>query len=249
MSEDQDKALDLTGMKPIADAANEVTERSLDAAESFLKTICRPAAEEFGLLLRDRVRYWRTRNAANIAQKAAINLKEQADENKKYAHPRIVAQIIEQGSWIEQEDIQEMWGGLLTSSCTPDGEDDSNLTFVDLLARLTASQARILDYVCANAEKSLSRGGWLTGTQLQVDVEDLLRIARIIDIHRLDRELDHLAALGLFAFGSGFDLDSRVAHLMPSALALQMYARCHGHSEDPISFYGLPPQSTDQQDE
>ncbi len=53
MSEDQDKSLDLTGMKPIADAANEVTERSLDAAEGFLKTICRPAAEEFGLLLRE----------------------------------------------------------------------------------------------------------------------------------------------------------------------------------------------------
>ncbi len=160
-----------------------------------------------------------------------------------------MAQIIEQGSWIEQDDLQEMWGGLLASSCTLDGEDDSNLTFVDLLARLTISQARVFDYVCANAEKSLSTGGWLMGTPLQINVEDLLRTAGISDIHRLDRELDHLETLGLFAFGSGFYPDSTVATLAPSALGLQMYARCHGHSEDPTLFYGLIPKSTEQQDE
>lgn len=171
MGDDQDKSLDLTGVKPIADAANEATVRTFDAAEGFLSRICLPAAEEFGLLLRDRVSHWRTLNAAKLAQKAAAKLDEQPNADKKHAHPRIAFQIIEQGSWIEQDDIQDLWAGLLASSCTFDGKDDTNLTFVDLLSRLTASQVRVLNYMCEAARKEVLSGGWLTATPLHTEIK------------------------------------------------------------------------------
>ncbi len=239
MGDNQDKSLDLTGVKPIADAANEATTRTLDAAEGFLSRICLPAAEEFGLLLRDRVSYWRTINAAKLAQKAAAKLGEQPDADKKHAHPRIVSQIIEQGSWIEQDDIQDIWAGLLASSCTLDGKDDTNLTFVDLLSRLTASQVRVLNYMCQAARKEVASGGWLTATPLHTEIDKIQEVAGISDIYRLDLELDHLRSLGLMDINSGFEVHSQNAILHPSNLALQMYSRCHGHSGNPVEFYGL----------
>lgn len=101
---------DPLGIEPVADAANEATKRTLDAAEGFLSRICLPAAEELGLLFRDRVRYWRALNAAKIARKAAAKLSEQEGAGEKQAPPRIVHQIMEHGSWIDQDDIQELWG-------------------------------------------------------------------------------------------------------------------------------------------
>jgi hypothetical protein len=110
MDENPNKSVDLFGVKPLADAANVATTRTFDAAAAFLRRICLPAAEEFGLLLRDRVSAWRAANAIKIAQKAEGKLNKQPESDRKQAHPRIVAQIVEQGSWIEADDIQELWG-------------------------------------------------------------------------------------------------------------------------------------------
>lgn len=49
MSEDN-KSLDVLGVKPIADSVNTVTKGTVDGASAFLSRICLPAAEEFGLL-------------------------------------------------------------------------------------------------------------------------------------------------------------------------------------------------------
>jgi hypothetical protein len=238
MDENPNKSLDLLGIKPFGDAVDTAVTSSFDGAAEFLRRICPPAAEEFGDLLRDRVRMWRAINGAKIVQKTEAKLNSQLESDRKRAHPRIVAQIVEQGAWIEADDVQELWAGLLASSCTLDGKDDSNLIFVDLLSRLAVSQARILDYICENAEKTLAPAGWLVpAAPLELSVEELQRITKLSDVHRMDLELDHLGSLGLLGMGSGFGLHSRLASLQPSSLALQMYARCHGYSGNPISFY------------
>ena len=65
-----DKALDLLGIKGLSDSVKATTEGLLDGAAAFLSRVCLPAAEEFGLALRDRISAWRAKNAAQLLSRA-----------------------------------------------------------------------------------------------------------------------------------------------------------------------------------
>jgi hypothetical protein len=228
---------DVLGIQPVAEAAKRLTEATVDGAAAFLGRICLPAAEEFGLLLRDRVHAWRAANLARIAAKAEHKLSVTNPGTAKHAHPRLVASIVEQGSWTESDEVQELWAGLLASSCTDDGKDDSGIMFIDILGRLTVSQVQVFNHACTKTKVELSAGGWLIGSGPIVDLATLKEITALEDLHRMDRELDHLRTVGLLNEGSGgFRAMSTEADLTPSAIGLQMFARCNGY-RDPIEFY------------
>ena len=236
------QSLDVFGVKPVADAVSALTTSVVKGAEAFLSRICLPAAEEFGFLLQDKVRTWRARNAAAVAQKAERILAEQDIVTDTQAHPRLVGVVLEQGSWVDVDQVQEMWAGLLASSCGPTGDDDSNLMFMDLLARLSVSQVRLLDHVCSTATKRLSPAGLLEAGRLSHSLQELQSICAVVDLHRLDRELDHMRSMELLTIHGGFSpLSKDNAEVTPTALALQMYARCKGHRGDPGSYFGLLP--------
>jgi len=148
---DDSRSLDIFGVKPIAEAISKVTSAAVEGAQAFLSRICLPAAEEFGLLLRDRVRAWRAANIAAITQKAQERLEVEKAPEKVHAHPRLVFRIIAEGSWTDDQLLQDMWAGLLAASCSQSGQDDSDLIFVNLLSPLTRMEARVLRYACENA--------------------------------------------------------------------------------------------------
>ena len=244
----ENKSLDILGIKPIGNAIESLTDGFVSGASAFLSRICLPAAEEFGLLLRDRVGMWRANNATSIANRAERLLATGAEESL-HAHPRIVANVIELGSWSDAEEVQEMWAGLLASACTPDGRDDSNLMFIDLLSKLTTSQARLFDFICTNCKKTVAPAGWILSEDFSLSLDDLESITRHSDFHRIDLELDHLRTLGLLNdVQGGFNPFSTEAAMAPSALALQMFVRCRGSKVDPITYYDAkpptPPEST-----
>ena len=149
----------------------------------------------------------------------------------------MLSSIIEHVSWTDDEDIQEMWSGLLTSSCTKDGKDDSNLIFINTLSQLTNLQVKILNFACNNAKKYASIAGWIGAEELTLTIEKLQEVSQIEDFHRLDRELDHLRALDLLDDG-GFDPNSTDAIITPTPLALHLFVRCQGSFEDPIKYFG-----------
>jgi hypothetical protein len=200
-----------------------------------------PAAKEVGLLLCDHVREWRAVHANKILAKAESLVSNQPDSDKLQAHPRLVAKIIEQGSWADSDEVQNMWAGLLASSCAIDGFDDSNLIFVDLLSQITLVEARILERACKECKKELTKAGWISSYEYFMSLEQLQECAGIPDFHRIDRELDHLRMLGLIGsgFGGGFGSNSTEADVTPTSLSLQMYARCNGWSGDPLEFFNL----------
>jgi hypothetical protein len=241
MSE-KDKSLDLLGVKPLAKSIEILTSGTVDGAGAFLSRICLPAAEEIGLLLRDRVSAWRAQNVLRITGSAEKLVSAAAGDQALHAHPRIVASVIELGSWSDAEEVQQMWAGLLASACTPDGRDDSNLMFLDVLSKLTVSQARLFDYICRHANKFVAPGGWISAHEFPMKLDKLKGVTGLCDFHRIDLELDHLRALGLLRLSGGFDPASTDADMTPSALALQMFARCQGSSSDPITFYGVQHQ-------
>jgi hypothetical protein len=232
------KSTDILGIAPYGQAVKVVAKGAVDGAGAFLGRICLPAAEELGLLLRDRIANWRRANAVSIAQTAERML---GDASSLHAHPRLVLQILENGSLVDDGTLQEMWSGLLASSCSRDGRDESNLTFVSLLRDLTSSKVRILNYACASAQKKLSPAGWLEAERDTCTAEALIEVTQVTDLHRLDRELDHLRSIGLLTINSGFLVRSedRIADVTPSPLGLQMYAKCRGHRGSLEEFFGL----------
>lgn len=239
--ENKNLSLDLLGIKPIGDAANTVVKKSFDGIEGFLKLVCAPALEEFGLLLKDKVRLWRLNNIVSILYKAKGKLGFENEQLQIQAHPRVALAIIENGSLNDNDEVQEMWAGLFASSCTKTGQEDENLIFVDLLKQLTVGEARILKYSCENARKIIFKNGLIVGDSLTIPCKTLIEISGISEIHRLDRELDHLSSLKII--GSGVDgggftaTDTNLeADISPTALALNLYMRCQGFNNDP-KFY------------
>lgn len=233
---------DIFGFRPFGEAIRDATRASLEAVGAFLGRICLPAAEEIGLLLRDQVSYWRGMNALRIAQKAEAKLM-QFGPIDPHSHPRIAIAALGRGSWTDDEEVQDMWAGLLASSCTNDGRDESNLIFINLLDQLTSAQARLLNHVCTEAEKTKTGSGLIWGEWVYASINELKRALAIDDIHRLDREMDHLRALHLIEGGLpleaiGQDQQIRV-QLQPTPLALHMYVRCQGSRESPLKFFGL----------
>ncbi|MFZ2171169.1 MAG: Abi-alpha family protein [Methylococcaceae bacterium] len=242
MSSDKDKSLDLLGVKPIADAINTVTKGAVEGAGAFLGRICLPAAEEFGLLLKDKVSSWRENNAVTIVQKAEQKHQQNMIDPHFHAHPRLVMTAFESGSWSDNDSIQEMWAGLLASSCSQDGKDESNLLFMNLLSQLTTTEALILNHCCETVEIELSQGGWLgPKNRFTMELDELKELTGLDDIHRIDRELDHLRALELAL--SGFHPYSTQAEMAPTALGLHMYVRCQGYVGSPLDYFGLSEQN------
>lgn len=229
------KSLDLLGIKPIADATNTIVNGTVKGLGDFLGRICLPAAEEFGLLLKDKVSSWRAVNAVKIAQKAEKILTMQGSLENKHAHPRLVMSAIENGSWTDNEHLQNAWAGLLASSCTESGNDEGNLIYVNILSQLTSSQVKIFNYACKNSKKKLTEAGWIVAERLTVDLEQLQRISNLVEYHRIDGELDHLRSLQVA--DCGFPENSSVADLTPTALGLNLFVRCQGYVGAPIDYF------------
>lgn len=246
-----DKSLDVLGIKPVGEAINTVVKGTVDGASAFLSRICLPAAEEFGLLLRDKVSQWRTRNLIRLAEKAEKKLNANKAEDV-HGHPRLVSAILEHGSWTENDEVQEMWAGLLASSCTKDGDDDSNLIFINLLSQLSTLQVKVLNYTCRKAEKRVTKHGLIYSEELRIRAQELIEVTEINDLQRLDRELDHLKSLDLIK--GGFQLEYNVAGaryadpatgglptgaIKPLALGLSLFVRAQGTLTSPAEFFGL----------
>lgn len=240
--ENKNSSLDLLGVKPVGEAANAVVNKTLGGIEGFLKTVCVPALEEFGLLLKDKVRHWRLNNISRILSKAQGKLGFENESLHIQAHPRVALAIMDNGSLNDNDEIQEMWAGLFASSCTKEGQDDENLIFVDLLKQLTLCEARIIKYSCESSRKILYENGLFVGDELKIDCKTLIEISGIKEIHRLDRELDHLRSLELIGGGlgsGGFSASDHTltADITPTALALNLYAKTQGHNTDPRFYW------------
>lgn len=201
----------------------------------MLAKICYPIADELGAHFGEKISNWRQRNATRILELTAEKYEAISQTGSVHAPPRLVHKIVDEGSWTDDSSLQEMWAGLLISSCSPEGRDEGNLIFINILSQLTSLQAKVLAYSCQNAKVNVTPGGWLSSEHVEVDVRKLTELTGVDDFHRLDRELDHLRALELIT--TGFNPYSQNADITPTTLALQMYARCQGFVGSPLEFY------------
>lgn len=246
---DENKSLDILGLKGLSDSVRIATEGFRDGAAAFLSRVCVPALEEFGLALRDRVSAWRARNAAKILNSANNILNANQPGTKEQVHPRLVHFVMEEGSWIEDEQVQEMWAGLLASSTSHDGKSDENLIFLNILKQISSLQAQAITLSVERADKFIEGPNGLAlpaAAELVFKVDELRRSLGCDDLDRLDRELDHMRSLGLIGYGlvgGGIRMGTDQVDLTPTALALNLYVRFQGSKLSPSEYWQLTRRS------
>ncbi len=233
------KANDVLGIAPYGEALKVAVEKSFETAQTFLYDLCRPAAAEVGLLMRDHVRIWRATNLAKISNKARDLISVTEEGVNLRSPPRIVHEVVENGSWCEDEQLQQMWAGLLATSCTPDGKDESNLLFIDILKRLSSAEAKLIDYVCKETEVKPNKNGILFASPVDISIADIGVLTGWSDKTLAQAHLGHLISLGLLKAQPQVSFGGKmyIPWIQSEQLALQFYVRCNGSMKSPDNFF------------
>jgi hypothetical protein len=208
-------------------------------ALAFLNRICPSAVEEVRHLLREGLSNYRVAAAVEIALRAEEGFVALPESENLRIAPRLLVRVLEDGSWAEADWIQQLWAGLLMSSCTVEGRDESNLAFVDLLSQLTHIHVRIFVAACTRTTKFVSGVGRISSRPFACTTEEIMKITGSRDLIRIERDLAHLADLGLLEerVKSRFFMAVDEASITPTPMGLQLYARCRGHRGPSQDFY------------
>ncbi|WP_134450356.1 hypothetical protein [Cryobacterium luteum] len=86
---------------------------------------------------------YQTANLLRLSGKVRERIGDAAPNDGDSIHPRIVKEVLESASWIDDDLHQEYLAGLLVSSRSPGGRDDSGAYLTRLVAGLSAAQIRI----------------------------------------------------------------------------------------------------------
>ncbi len=101
--------------------------------EWALKDLTRPTLQEMGLDLRDVYK-----NLKKIAQKAVEKKKKDGISNK-----RVALEVLRSGAITDSEICAEYFGGILASSMSEDGKDDSGVYYLDVIKSLSSNQLKL----------------------------------------------------------------------------------------------------------
>jgi hypothetical protein len=211
-------------------------------AIAFLTAIAPGAAPKFRKLLHEELSNYRLEKTIDIALKAEKMLGHAVETDKLLCKPEVALRIIESGSWSDDTWLLQFWAGLLAASCTPEGEDESSLPFVDLMFQVNSLHLRILTAACARSSKLVSGMGRISSRPINWTSAELMSISGSRDLKKIDRELDHMSEMGLIAerVKSTFFNQITDSKVEPTSLGLELYARCNGSRGTAQGFYGLP---------
>ena len=207
-----------------------VREIRMARALAFLRRICPPVADQAKNLIYAELSNVRVANAVEIALKAERLLVHEPNADKMLAHPDLIIRILEGGSWVDVDWIQELWAGLLATSCTEEGQDESNLVFINLLSLLAPIHARILSAACAKAMSVMAGRDIPSPYLIACSPEEMARLTGSTNLMKVTRSIAELSDLGLLEKSTKASANSisNITRTKPTHLGLQMYARCSG---------------------
>jgi hypothetical protein len=205
-------------------------------ALAFLRRIAPSAKMEFRRLLREGLSNYRVESAVAITLKAERLAATRPDSMDLKVNPQLALRVLESGSWAEDEWVRQMWAGLLASSLSPNGQDDSNLLLVSSLGQLTTVHFRILTIACARASKMGNGFGWSYSKQSGCTIGEIMKSTGARDKLRIEREVEHLADLGLLERRqqSPFFVEDQEANVVPTALGRKLWSSCEGNPTAPV---------------
>jgi len=227
-----------------------LSEFRLARSLAFLRRICPSATQELKLLFREGLSNIRVANAVGITHRAEAMLAAERDFDRLRAPQNVVMRVIQEGSWADDGITQQLWAGVLTTACTLMGDDESNLPYIDLLAELAAIDGRLFTTACSKSQKVFASSGAVSAQPVVCTPQELIDIAGAHDLMKIDRNIFQLANLGLLEprVKSKYFNFEQDANLTPTALGLELFARCQGHRGAPHEYYaaqGTSPASTE----
>ncbi|HEY2470586.1 MAG TPA: PilZ domain-containing protein [Terracidiphilus sp.] len=210
-------------------------------AISFLSRISPEIKDVMSKLLHEELSNYRLENAVEIALKAERMLGTSVEGDKLRALPHVATRVVESGSWADDKWMLQFWAGLLAASCTIGAGDESTLIFVDLLSQLKALHMRILSAASNKSTKLINGSGNMATRPLNWKAADLMKFSGSHDLIKLDRELNYMADIGVIAtrVKSAFFQQMTDTTIAPTALGLELYARCNGYRGNAQGFYGV----------
>jgi hypothetical protein len=216
-----------------------LNEFRLARALSFLTRLCPQAAHDLKLLFREGLSNIRIAHTIRITTRAEALLSAEPDFDRLRALQSLVFRIVQEGSWADDPTVQQLWAGILSTACTPTGDDESNIPYIDLLDGFSNVDGRLFTEACTKSEKVFASSGAVSAVPLIRTAQDLIRISGASDLMKIDRNLFGLANTGLLEPRVkrkyfSFDQD---ANLTPTALGLELFARGQGHRGAPHEYY------------
>ncbi len=207
-----------------------VRELRMARALAFMRRICPPADERVTELFHKTLSNVRAANIVEVALRAERLLADDDDAYCRVTHPDIIRHILEHGSWVDIDWLQDLWAGLLASSCTLEGQDDSNLVYINLLSRLSPLPTQILTMACAKATQALTEKAAASPTLLASSATEIARITRSNNLLKIYKSIGELSELGLVEKNprSVSPENPGAARALPTQLGLEMFARCNG---------------------
>lgn len=210
----------------------------LAAAVNFIGRICPKASEEVDQLVRAKLSNYKIQNLLSIALNADEIVSTDPEADKLRADPRVVIRALDHGANAEEEWLQALWGGLLAASCTTQTKDDVHTYMVEMFARLTAMQARILNLVCSRAVKVRSDDGGIVAQPLTCEIDELIGLTGARDV-QIDRDIRLLSELSLLEMSKPSILTTGQNDLTPTAVSLLLHAKCSGYRGKVEDFYAV----------
>ncbi|HEX4284269.1 MAG TPA: PilZ domain-containing protein [Terracidiphilus sp.] len=197
-------------------------------ALAFMRRICPAANEQMTDLFHKTLSNVRANHIVEVALRAERILAEEPDAYCMAAHPDLILRILEHGSWVDVDWLQDLWAGLLATSCTFEGQDESNLVYINLLSRLAPLPTQILAMACAKAVQSMTESA--RPALPACSAEEIASITRSNNLMKIYKSIGELSELGLMEKNprTVSPANPEAAKALPTQLGLNMFARCNG---------------------
>lgn len=216
-----------------------LSEFRLSRALSFYRRICPSATQELKLLFREGLGNMRVPNAIAIAHRAEIMLAAEPGFDRMRAPMSVVMRVVREGSWAQDGAAQQLWAGILVTACTLMGDDESNLPYLDLLAEMATVDTRLYLEACTQSPKVFATNGAVSAQTVMRTANEMMKLTGVHDLAKIDRNILQLSILGLLEprnKAKYFSFD-QAANLQPTALGLELFARCQGHRGAPHEYF------------
>jgi hypothetical protein len=245
--EQQEMPEPVTGAVVLAKAMGSTGSDAENATGKLLERLLGPSVDVVGEALARSAAY-RTRNFGRIAQKADVKSRGSRDG---IVNTRVAFVMLEDGSLCDDELMAEYLGGVLAAARTPNGKDDRAVSWIKIIAGLSALQARAhylfyREWAARLHDRADLNLGTSAGTKkatLDVDFFEFGLLLNTDDSITLNEAISHavpgLQAANLlgdeYSFGnrSTVALDSPfeyVVRVMPSARGCELYGWAQGLS-------------------
>ncbi len=140
-------------MKNDLNIKSSTIEKGIELAKDFLDKLIMPAIEETGLLIKEKVTYWKFKNQVKVLNKAK-DYCEKHGINPKTISFKLLVPLLETSALEEDEVLQDKWA-ILLSNMVDSEQNVENHVFPYILGQISINEFFNLEKVVAERKKNV----------------------------------------------------------------------------------------------